>query len=286
MYCHCKGIDSVLSLFPVFIRASVVGVIFMTDDLIQRIRLRTPARVLVDRAGAGYRTATQLELREAHAAARDAVRTEFDLMRDLGKELIETEKILQVSTRALSKDEYLLRPDLGRDFSERAAALIKQECPAAPDLQIVIGDGLSVTAVATQAPALLPQIAQLAKQREWALGRTFAVRYCRVGIMNAVGDLLKPKIVLLLIGERPGLGTAESLSAYMAFRPRKGDNDAQRNLISNIHERGVTTEAAAMRIVNLAQTMMMKQLSGVQVKEALESPKWLDQSNGKEKSLK
>jgi ethanolamine ammonia-lyase small subunit len=286
MYCHCKGIDSVLSLFPVFIRASVVGVIFMTDDLIQRIRLRTPARVLVDRAGAGYRTATQLELREAHAAARDAVRTEFDLMRDLGKELIETEKILQVSTRALSKDEYLLRPDLGRDFSERAAALIKQECPAAPDLQIVIGDGLSVTAVATQAPALLPQIAQLAKQREWALGRTFAVRYCRVGIMNAVGDLLKPKIVLLLIGERPGLGTAESLSAYMAFRPRNGDNDAQRNLISNIHERGVTTEAAAMRIVNLAQTMMMKQLSGVQVKEALESPKWLDQSNGKEKSLK
>jgi ethanolamine ammonia-lyase small subunit len=286
MYCHCKGIDSVLSLFPVFIRASVVGVIFMTDDLIQRIRLRTPARVLVDRAGAGYRTATQLELREAHAAARDAVRTEFDLMRDLGKELIETEKIFQVSTRALSKDEYLLRPDLGRDFSERDAALIKQECPAAPDLQIVIGDGLSVTAVATQAPALLPQIAQLAKQREWALGRTFAVRYCRVGIMNAVGDLLKPKIVLLLIGERPGLGTAESLSAYMAFRPRKGDNDAQRNLISNIHERGVTTEAAAMRIVNLAQTMMMKQLSGVQVKEALESPKWLDQSNGKEKSLK
>jgi ethanolamine ammonia-lyase small subunit len=286
MYCHCKGIDSVLSLFPVFIRASVVGVIFMTDDLIQRIRLRTPARVLVDRAGAGYRTATQLELREAHAAARDAVRTEFDLMRDLGKELIETEKILQVSTRALSKDEYLLRPDLGRDFSERAAALIKQECPAAPDLQIVIGDGLSVTAVATQAPALLPQIAQLAKQREWALGRTFAVRYCRVGIMNAVGDLLKPKIVLLLIGERPGLGTAESLSAYMAFRPRNGDNDAQRNLISNIHGRGVTTEAAAMRIVNLAQTMMKKQLSGVQVKEALESPKWLDQSNGKEKSLK
>ena len=94
-------------------------------------------------------------------------------------------------------------------------------------------------------PALLPLIAQLANEREWALGRTFAVRYCRVGIMNAVGDLLQPKIVLLLIGERPGLGTAESLSAYMAFRPRNGDNDAQRNLISNIHGRGVTTEAAA-----------------------------------------
>jgi ethanolamine ammonia-lyase small subunit len=264
----------------------VVNVIRMTDELIKRIRRRTPARVLVDRAGAGYRTATQLELREAHAAARDAVRTEFDLIRDLGKELIETEKIFQVSTRASSKDEYLLRPDRGRDFSERAASLIRQECPAAPDLQIVIGDGLSVTAVATQVPALLPLIAQLANERRWALGRTFAVRYCRVGIMNAVGDLLKPKIVVLLIGERPGLATAKSLSAYMAFRPRNGDNDAQRNLISNIHERGVTIEAAAIRIVNLAQTIMTKQLSGVQVKEALESPKWLDQSNGKDKSFK
>ena len=165
-----------------------------------------------------------------------------------------------------SKDEYLLRPDLGRGFSEYTAAQIQQQCPAQPDLQIVIGDGLSVTAVATQVPALLPLIAQLANERGWALGRTFAVRYCRVGIMNAVGDLLKPKIVLLLIGERPGLGTAESLSAYMAFRPRNGDNDAQRNLISNIHGRGVTTEAAARRIINLAQTMMAKQISGVKLK--------------------
>jgi ethanolamine ammonia-lyase small subunit len=258
----------------------------MTDDLIHRIRQRTPARVLVDRAGAGYRTATQLELREAHAAARDAVRTELDLVRDLGSEFIDQYKIFEVSTQATSKDEYLLRPDLGRSFSPETVALITKECPASPDLQIVIGDGLSVTAVATQVPALLPLIAQLANQRGWIFGRTFAVRYCRVGIMNAVGDLLKPKVVLLLIGERPGLATAESLSAYMAFKPGKGDNDAQRNLISNIHERGVTTKAAAMRIVNLAQTMMTKQLSGVHVKEALESPKWLDQTNGKEKSLK
>ncbi len=156
----------------------------MTDDLIQRIRQRTPARVLVDRAGAGYRTSTQLELREAHAAARDAVRTEFDLVRDLGADLIEKYKIFEVSTRASSKDEYLLRPDLGRSFSNKTAALIQQQCPAQPDLQIVIGDGLSVTAVATQVPALLPLIAQLANERGWALGRTFAVRYCRVGIMN------------------------------------------------------------------------------------------------------
>lgn len=258
----------------------------MTDDLIQRIRLRTPARVLIDRTGAGYRTATQLELRHAHAAARDAVRTEFNVFRDLGRELIDQYRVFEVSTQASSKDEYLLRPDLGRNFPAESAALIQQECPTQPDLQIVIGDGLSVTAVASQVPALLPLIAQLANDLGWTLGRSFAVRYCRVGIMNQVGELLKPKVVLLLIGERPGLATAESLSAYMAFRPGKGDNDARRNLISNIHARGIATKVAAMRIVNLAQTMMAKQLSGVHIKESLESPKWLKQNDGKEKGLK
>ncbi len=247
------------------------------SDLIQRIRQRTPARVLVDRAGAGYRTATQLELRHAHAAARDAVRTEFDIIRDLGSDLIEKYKIFEVTTQAASKDEYLLRPDLGRQFCTDSESKLKQQCPPDPDLQIVIGDGLSVTAVASQVPALLPLVAQFAGERGWTLGKTFAIRHCRVGIMNQVGELLKPKIVLLLIGERPGLATAESLSAYMAFNPRKGDNDARRNLISNIHSRGVSTEAAGLRIVNLAQTMMAQQLSGVQVKEMLATPKWLNQ---------
>ena len=258
----------------------------MTDDLIQRIRQRTPARVMVDRAGSGYRTLTQLELRHAHAAARDAVRTEFDLVRDLGSEFIDRYKLFEVSTQAASKDEYLLRPDLGRSFSNDTAAQIQKECPASPDLQIVIGDGLSVTAVAAQVPALLLLITQLAGERGWTLGRPFAVRYCRVGIMNHVGELLNPKVVLLLIGERPGLATAESLSAYMAFRPRNGDNDARRNLISNIHGRGVSTEAAATRIINLAQTMMLQRLSGVLIKESLESPKWLKQNDEKEKDLK
>lgn len=244
-------------------------------DMIDRIRARTPARVLVERAGAGYRTPTQLELRAAHAAARDAVRSELDLERDLDAEIVKQWQLFQVSTRARSKDEYLLRPDLGRSFTESAAQQIKAACPQSPDLQIVIGDGLSVTAVAAQVPALLPLIAGQARQRGWKLGRPFLVRHCRVGIMNEVGELLRPEVVLLLIGDRPGLATAESLSAYMAFRPRKGDNDARRNLISNIHVRGLSAEQAGLRIVNLAAQMRSQQLSGVQLKENLESPKWL-----------
>jgi ethanolamine ammonia-lyase small subunit len=248
-------------------------------DLIERIRARTPARVLVDRAGAGYRTSTQLQLRAAHAAARDAVRAELDPDRDLGAEFVKQWQLFQVATRARSKDEYLLRPDLGRSFTESAAQRIKAACPSSPDLQIVIADGLSVTAVAAQVPALLPLIAAQARQRGWKLGRPFLVRYCRVGIMNEVGELLRPEVVLLLIGDRPGLATAESLSVYMAFRPRKGDNDARRNLVSNIHSRGIPVDHAASRIVNLAAQMRTQQVSGVQVKENLDSPKWLKRND-------
>lgn len=236
-------------------------------DLIARIRARTPARVLVDRAGGGYRSGTQLELRQAHAAARDAVRTEFNLERDLGREFVEPWNLFEVSTLAQSKDEYLLRPDLGRKFNEDARRKILARCPEEADLQIVIGDGLSVTAVATQVPRLLPALLQESERRRWKAGQPFAIHYCRVGIMNAIGELLRPKVVVLLIGERPGLATAESLSAYMAFRPKAGDSDANRNLISNIHARGVSIEQAATRIMNLAVLMIQRKLSGVDVKE-------------------
>lgn len=236
-------------------------------DLIEKIRARTPARVLVERAGYAYRTPTQLELRQAHAAARDAVRTELDIEKCFGPEFIEQWQLFEVSTRARSKDEYLLRPDLGRRLNEAAKRQILARCPEEPDLQIVIGDGLSVTAVAAQVPQLLQLISKKAKKRGWKIGQPFVVRYCRVGVMNEIGELLRPKVVVLLIGERPGLATAESLSAYMAYCPKNGDHDANRNLISNIHARGVGVEAAAERIVNLAAEMMRKKISGANLKE-------------------
>jgi len=136
-------------------------------------------------------------------------------------------------------------------------------------LQIVIGDGLSVTAVALQTPRLLPLLSVGAKTRGWSVGQTFVVRYCRVGILNEIGELLDPKVAVLLIGERPGLATAESLSAYMAYRPKAPDTDANRNLISNIHARGVSTEQAAQRILNLAALMMKTNTSGCQLREEL-----------------
>src|SRR6185369_2497028 len=128
---------------------------------------------------------------------------------------------------------------------------------------------LSAAAVVAQVPGLLPLLEEQAVRRGWRFGRPFFVRYCRVGVMNEVGELLDAKVVVLLIGERPGLATAESLSAYMAFRPRAGHTDAQRNLVSNLHARGIRLDEAAWRIGALAERMRAAQTSGVSVKEDL-----------------
>lgn len=231
------------------------------------VRARTPARILVGRAGPAYRTATQLALRQDHAAALDAVHAELDLKRDLGGALLERFQLFLVQTEAASKAEFLARPDRGRRLSPQAVAAISSKCAKNPELQIVIGDGLSATAVGAQAPALLPALIDGAAQRGWRVGQPFAVRYCRVGVLNHLGELLEPTVAVLLIGERPGLATAESLSAYLAYRPRPGHTDAQRNLISNIHARGVSIAEAARRILTLADQMRTLQISGVGVKE-------------------
>lgn len=240
-------------------------------EIIKKVRAKTPARLLAGRSGAAYRTNTQLELREAHAAARDAVRAEFDLVTSLGKDFVGKWTLLGVSSQAATKDEYLLRPDLGRHLSKASREEISRHCTTGNDFQIVIGDGLSVTAIAAQVPSLLPLLTERAKLRGWTIGQLFAIRHCRVGILNEIGELLKPKVAVLLIGERPGLATVESLSAYMAYRPKATDTDANRNLISNIHARGINTDKAAERILNLAASMMKNKTSGYQLREEFPS---------------
>jgi ethanolamine ammonia-lyase small subunit len=231
------------------------------------IRARTPGRIFVGKIGPAYDSATQLDLRRDHAFALDAVHAELEAQRDLGTSLIDHFQLIEVQSKADSKARFLLRPDLGRVLASECRDKIKQNCPGRTDLQVVIGDGLSAAAVAAQVPRLLPLLEAGAKMRGWSFGRPFVVRYCRVGVLNDVGELLDPTILALLIGERPGLATAESLSAYMAYRPQPGHTDAQRNLISNIHARGIAPEEAAPRILALADKMMRMQASGVEVKE-------------------
>jgi ethanolamine ammonia-lyase small subunit len=238
-------------------------------EVVRRIRARTPARLLVGRSGAAYRTATQLDLREAHAAARDAVHAELDLEAAFGAAFVTQWRLFEVATQARSKDEYLLRPNLGRHFNDACQADLLNRCSAHNQIQFAIGDGLSVPAVAAQIPSLFPLLDKEARERGWTIGRTFVIRYCRVGILNEIGDLLNPQVAVLLIGERPGLATVESLSAYMAYRPSRSHSDADRNLISNIHSRGVTPQQAAVRIANLAAKMMKVGTSGCGIRETL-----------------
>ena len=236
-------------------------------DLVQKVRARTPARLLMGRAGASYRTDTQIDLRQAHAAARDAVRVEFDLRTAFDPTFVEQWGLFEVCTLADSKDAYLLRPDLGRHFSQASRAQVQERCTAHNDLQIIIGDGLSAPAVSTQVPELLPLLRERAKALGWTFGQPFAVRYCRVGILNEIGVLLAPRVAVLLIGERPGLATAESLSAYMAYHPKPNDTDANRNLISNIHARGVSPKDAVLRILKFAGEMVKASSSGYAIRE-------------------
>lgn len=244
-------------------------------DLAERLRMiraRTSARILVGRAGVSYKTSTQLELRLDHAAALDAVRSEVDLLRDFEPEFVDRWGLFEVASRAGNKAEYLARPDLGRRLGDASQAEIARRCPTDPDVQVVIGDGLSAAAVVAQVPDLLPRLAAGAGLRHWQFGRPFFVRYARVGILNNIGETLRAGVVILLIGERPGLTTSESLSAYLAFRPRTGHTDARRNLIANIHARGVDTESAARRILNLAARMISRQSSGIDLKEQPNDP--------------
>jgi ethanolamine ammonia-lyase small subunit len=234
-------------------------------EMVKKVRAQTPARLLAGRSGAAYRTNTQMELREAHAAARDAVRTELNLPANFGEDFIRRWNLLEVSSQAADKDEYLLRPDLGRRFSNESLEEVKKHCCIGQDLQIVIGDGLSVTAVSMQVPRLLPLVYEGAQNRGWSVGPIPVIRHCRVGILNEIGESLRPRVTVLLIGERPGLATSESLSAYMAYQPKASDTDANRNLISNIHARGVNVDYAAERILNLAALMMKTHESGYQL---------------------
>jgi ethanolamine ammonia-lyase small subunit len=235
-------------------------------DVVEKIRARTPARIFVER-GASYSTGMQLELRNARARAVDAVWTEFDLQRDFPADFVSQWGLFEVSTRAETKSQFLLRPDFGRRLDVVSERLLLERCVKTPDVQIVIGDGLSGAALAEQVPALFPLLIQRAQANGWSVGTTFVVRHCRVGIMNHIGDLLSPRVTVLLIGERPGLAAAASLSAYMAYKPHSGQTDADRNLISNIQAHGVSAESAAERITGLLAQMMAGERSGTSLKE-------------------
>ena len=234
-------------------------------EALKALMASTTARIGVGRAGPRYRTASLLLFQADHAVTQDA------LYRDVDQKLLDDLGLFTVQTRITGgKQEYLLRPDLGRQLNDEARRTVQEKCVKQANIQIVVGDGLSAAAVEANAREMFPVLKQGAQAAGLSVGTSFFIKYCRVGVLNDIGDLLKPDVVILLIGERPGLGRAESLSAYMAFRPKPGDSDADRDVVCNIFNNGGTNplEGAAFAM-QTAQKMIKYQASGIKLKRAV-----------------
>jgi ethanolamine ammonia-lyase small subunit len=231
-------------------------------EALKALMASTTARIGVGRSGPRYNTAALLLFQADHAVTQDA------LYRDVDPKLLDELGLFTVQTKITGgKQEYLLRPDLGRQLNDDARRTVQEKCVKSPNIQLVVGDGLSAAAVEANVREMFPVLRQGAQAAGLSVGTPFFIKYCRVGVLNDIGDLLQPDVVILLIGERPGLGRAESLSAYMAYRPKAGDSDADRDVVCNIFNNGGTNplEGAAFAL-QTAQKMMKYQASGVKLK--------------------
>jgi ethanolamine ammonia-lyase small subunit len=229
---------------------------------IQALISSTTARIGVGRAGPRYRTRSWLLFQADQAITQDT------LLRDVDDHLLQELGLFSVQTNITGgKQEYLLRPDLGRQLNDEARRMITEKCQKNVQVQLCVGDGLSAEAIETNIRQIFPVIQQGCQAAGLSMGTPFFIKYCRVGVMNDVGDLIKPEVLLLLIGERPGLGRAESMSIYMGYHPKSGDTDAERDVICNIFDRGGTNplEAGAYA-VQFAKKMIQNKASGVKLK--------------------
>jgi ethanolamine ammonia-lyase small subunit len=223
----------------------------------------TPARVFLGRVGTTLRTEDLLTLRADHAAAKDAVRARLDDEAAALEPLAAAYGMFTVASRAATPQAYLRRPDLGRLLDDEGAALVAAEGTWESTVQLVVADGLSARAVGSYAPAFVTSFAGWAAESGWTLGRLIAIRHARVGLMNEIGELLRPDVVLMLIGERPGLDVQSGMSAYVGYRPDRTHTDANRSLISNIHDDGLAPEQAAKDAAVLVAQILKARASGV-----------------------
>jgi ethanolamine ammonia-lyase small subunit len=224
-----------------------------------RIKRKTPARLGVWRAGTRYKLEPWIRFRADLAAAKDAVLTEVD------SQFIKKLGLFEVQTVVKDKDEYLTRPDLGRKLSEEAKKKILEECPKSPNVQLIVVDGLSSTAIEANAADFIPSFMQAIKTYNLTLGKPFFIKFGRVAVMDEVGELLSPDVVVELVGERPGLVTAKSMSAYMCYKPNKNTIESDRMLVSNIHEGGMPPVEAGAHVASIVKKIYDAKASGVKL---------------------
>ncbi len=246
-------------------RPDATSVAPVTPDPWVDLAALTPARLALGRSGASLPTREVLALGLAHARARDAVHAALDVsalaagVAALGREAVEVE------SAAPDRAVYLRRPDFGRRLSARSRALLTGAGPGEADLAIVVADGLSASAADLNALPLLGALMPLLGARR--IAPIVLARQARVALGDEAAELMGARMVLVLIGERPGLSAADSLGAYLTFAPRVGRTDAERNCVSNIRAGGLPPPAAAARIAWLIDRAFALSLTGVALKD-------------------
>jgi ethanolamine ammonia-lyase small subunit len=238
----------------------------VVTEKLARLRRFTPARIALGRAGSGQLTATSLRFMLDHARARDSVHARLDF-EAIGQSLRERDwSVVHVRSAATDRGEYLRRPDLGRRLSPAARLAIDSERHGS-DVAIVAADGLSASAIEISLPTLLDHLRRRLSARGLTIGPLVLVEQGRVAIGDEIGELLGAKLVVVLIGERPGLSAADSLGAYITWRPQIGVMDSARNCISNIRPAGLSLEDAATQIVGTIELAFKHAVTGVQLND-------------------
>lgn len=231
------------------------------------LRRFTDARIGLGRAGSALPIAEVLKFSMAHAQARDAVTTPLDwtpIEREIAGLGLESARI---ESAAGVRDTYLRRPDLGRRLNAQSRQRLAAIAAGSPDLLIVVADGLSSTGVGANAVPMIAALLPVIRKSDWRLAPVLLASQGRVALGDEAGELMRARAVLMLIGERPGLSSPDSLGAYLTWAPRLGRKDAERNCISNIRHGGLSAQEAAFRAHWLLREAMTRQLSGIELKD-------------------
>ncbi len=255
--CCC---DEIADLTKIDIRKQLLVPNSVNRDAYLELKEHTPARIGVWRCGPRYKTETLLRFRADHAAAQDAVFTNVD------EKFISQMNLFTVQSKCKTKDEYITRPDLGKELSPESIAAIKEKCVMNPQVQIYVSDGLSSVAIESNLENILPAIIQGLKIHKISVGTPFFVKYGRVRTVDDVSETIGAEVVCNLIGERPGLITAESMSAYIVYKAFKGMPEARMTVVSNIHKQGLRPAEAGAYIADVMNIMLQKKTSGVDLK--------------------
>jgi len=231
------------------------------------LRRFTDARVGLGRVGSSLPIGEVLKLLMAHAQARDAVTTPIDWA-PIENALAALEfKTLRIKSAAGDRNTYLRRPDLGRRLNAEARQRLAAIADSSPDVLILVGDGLSSSGVAANAAAVIAAFLPLARKNRWSLAPVLLANQARVALGDDAGELLGARAVVVLIGERPGLSSSDSLGAYLTWAPRVGRTDGERNCISNIRRGGLSADEGAFKAQWLLREAFRRQITGVQLKD-------------------